>query len=103
MRKIIITTTVAIVLCISVSAQHVGIGVVDPAEKLDVNGNINLSGKIIANGVAGQEGQALITNSSGNMVWGDLSSYKNFVTFSTVGSGTWVVPAGVTKIYAEAW
>ena len=84
-------------------AQNVGIGVPIPSEKLDVNGNINLSGNIKANGIAGQNGQALLTNSSGIMVWADLSDYKNFVTFITVGSSTWTVPTGVTKIYAEIW
>lgn len=74
-----------------------------PTEKLDVNGNINLTGTIKTSGAAGQTGQALITNSSGNMVWADLTEYKNFVTFAFGTSATWVVPAGVTKIYVEAW
>ena len=85
------------------NAQNVGIGVPVPAEKLDVNGNINVSGTIKANGIAGQNGQALMTNSVGNMVWANLSEYKNFVTFTSGSSSTWVVPAGITKIYAEVW
>ena len=84
-------------------SQNVGISVPSPTEKLDVNGNINLTGTIKTSGAAGQTGQALITNSSGNMVWGNLTEYKNFVTFTSGTSATWIVPAGVTKIYAEAW
>lgn len=88
---------------VNATAQNVGIGVPVPAEKLDVNGNINVSGTIKANGTTGQNGQVLMTGSSGNLVWADLSDYKNFITFSSLGSGTWTVPAGVTKIYAEVW
>ncbi len=84
-------------------AQNVGINVPVPTEKLDVNGNINLTGTIKTSGAPGQTGQALMTNSSGNMVWGNLTEYKNFVTFITGTSATWTVPAGVTKIYVEAW
>jgi hypothetical protein len=88
---------------VNATAQNVGIGVPVPAEKLDVNGNINVSGTIKANGTTGQNGQVLMTSSSGNLVWADLSDYKNFITFSNFGPGTWTVPAGVTKIYAEVW
>ena len=84
-------------------AQNVGIGVPVPTEKLDISGNINLSGTIKTNGAAGQNGQALMTNSSGNMIWGDLTEYKNFITFSNITSSSWIVPAGVTKIYVEIW
>ena len=84
-------------------AQNVGIGVPIPTEKLDVNGNINLSGTIKTNGTAGQNGQGLVTNSTGNMVWADLCSYNNSITFSNLGSGTWIIPAGITRILAEVW
>ena len=83
-------------------SQNVGISVPSPTEKLDVNGNINLTGTIKTSGAAGQTGQALMTNSTGNMVWGDLTEYKNFVTFTVGTSSTWTVPAGVTKIYVVA-
>lgn len=83
-------------------AQNVGIGTPTPVERLDVNGNINVTGTIKANGVDGTAGQVLMKNSSGVLTWADMSEYKNFVTFGS-GSGTWTVPAGVTKIYVEAW
>lgn len=41
-------------------------------------------------------------NSSGVLIWGNPDEYKNFVTFAA-GSGSWTVPAGVTKIYVELW
>lgn len=79
-----------------------GVGTTTPVERLDVNGNINVTGTIKANGVDGTAGQVLMKNSSGVLTWADMSEYKNFVTFGS-GSGTWTVPAGVTKIFVEAW
>lgn len=35
------------------AAQNVGVGITNPAERLDVNGNINVTGTIKANGVDG--------------------------------------------------
>lgn len=40
-------------------------------------------------------------NSSGVLSWGDMSDYKNFAT--CLSSGSWTVPAGVTKIAVELW
>lgn len=101
------TKYLIVLICISVSsvlyAQNVGIGTTTPVEKLDISGNINLSGTIKTNGIDGLPNQVLMKNSSGNLVWGHLSEYKNFVTFTTVGYNTWIVPAGVTKILVEAW
>lgn len=81
---------------------RVGINDPTPSERLDVNGNMNITGIIKANGNAGQPNQVLMQNSSGNLVWGDLAdSYKNFDVFYIAGSGTWTVPANVTKILVE--
>jgi hypothetical protein len=84
-------------------AQNVGIGTASPTQKLDVNGNMNVSGNLRVNGVAGQAGQVLVTNSSGATGWGsvDAAEKKNFAGFS--GSQSWTVPAGVKKILIEAW
>lgn len=82
-------------------AQNVGVGTTTPAEKLDVNGNINVTGTIKANGVDGAANQVLMKNSGGTLVWGDMCEYKNVATFFV--NGSWIVPAGVTKILVEAW
>jgi hypothetical protein len=51
-------------------AQNVGIGNSSPAEKLDVTGNINVTGTIKANGVDGTPNQVLMKNNAGNLEWG---------------------------------
>jgi hypothetical protein len=83
-------------------SQNTGIGTTNPTEKLHVNGNINVSGTIKANGVDGTAGQVLMKNSSNALTWGTLCDYKNFVMLE-IGSGNWQVPAGVTKILVELW
>lgn len=84
-------------------AQNVGIGTAAPAEKLDVNGNINVTGTIKTNGVDGTPNQVLMKNSTGSLIWGDLCDYKNIATFTSGGTSSWTVPAGVTKVWVEAW
>lgn len=89
--------------CMLISfSQNTGIGTTNPQEKLDVNGNINVSGTIKANGVGGAVGQVLMKNSNNILTWGDMCDYKNFVTIG-FGSGNWQVPAGVSKIMVELW
>ena len=83
------------------TAQNVGIGNPAPAEKLDVNGNINLTGTIKANGVDGTANQVLMKNGSGVLQWGNICDFKNFLTFYS--SSTFTISAGVTKIMAELW
>jgi hypothetical protein len=84
-------------------AQNVGVGTITPVEKLDVNGNINVTGTIKANGVDGQPNQALMKNASGVFVWGDLCGYKDVALFTGSGTIPWTVPAGKTRILVEAW
>ncbi len=103
MKIKLISISLFIVAPLFVLAQNVGIGNSSPTEKLDVNGNINVAGTIKANGVDGSANQVLMKNSSGTFVWGDMCDYKNAVTFTTVGSGTWTVPAGVTMVRVEVW
>jgi hypothetical protein len=83
------------------TSQNVGINTATPTERLDVNGNINVTGSIKANGTDGLANQVLMKNATGSLVWGDLCSYKN-ATVLTI-SGTWNVPAGVTRILIEVW
>jgi hypothetical protein len=88
-------------VCSKLCAQNVGIGNTNPSEKLDVNGNVNISGTIKANGVDGQPNQVLMKNNTGSLAWGDLSQFKKAITF--LSNGSWTVPAGVTQIAVEAW
>jgi hypothetical protein len=88
---------------VKMNAQNVGVGTTTPVERLDVNGNINVTGTIKANGIDGTANQVLMKNGSGALSWGDLCNYKNYALFKATGSQTWIVPAGVTQILVEAW
>jgi hypothetical protein len=94
---------IVIISTLNLAAQNVGVNTTNPTERLDVNGNINVTGTIKANGVDGTANQVLTKNNSGVLAWGDLCNYKNVAAFTTTGSGTWIVPAGVTKILVEVW
>lgn len=88
-----------------IEAQNVGIGNPTPNEKLDVTGNINVTGTIKANGVDGAPNQVLMKNSSGNFSWGDIGNFKNIATFTdtTTTNIGWSVPANTPKIWVELW
>jgi hypothetical protein len=84
----------------------VGIRNSTPAYPLDVTGDINTTGALRVGGNAGAEGQVLRSNGNGTMAWSDVTEYKNFnrFLFTTTGAiQNWVVPAGVTRVKAEAW
>jgi hypothetical protein len=98
MKKIFLLLFISPIL---LEAQNVGIGNPSPTEKLDVNGNINLTGTIKANGVDGTAGQLLMKNSNGNLVWGDISNFKNMATYLSAGAFSWTVPDTVTSIIVE--
>lgn len=82
-------------------AQNTGIGTTNPQQKLDVNGNLNVSGNLLLNQNAGQAGQVLMTDGSGNSVWDFHGEFRNVVTYITNNSFT--VPSGVTRIMVECW
>lgn len=86
-------------------SQNVGVGNTNPQEKLDVTGNMRISGEIRPNGNSGQNGQILMNDGSGSMSWASFSDYKNQVSFTdtNVANINWVVPAGVSRVWVEAW
>jgi hypothetical protein len=53
---------------------RLGLGVIDPSEKIDLVGNIQLDGEIKPNGISGTAGQVLSSNGDGTMKWGDAGS-----------------------------
>lgn len=97
-----ILTVLILLLAQTIHAQNVGIGTTNPSEKLDVNGNINVSGTIKANGVDGTANQVLMKNGNG-LAWGDVSEFKNFKGFTNTTSAIWTVPSTVTKVLVEVW
>ncbi len=101
MKKIFITSFIFITNI--AFCQNVGVGTATPNEKLDVNGNINVTGTIKANGADGTPNQVLMKNNSGLLSWGDMCDFKNMVTFTAAASGSWTVPANVKRVWIEVW
>lgn len=98
--------------------QNVGIGTAIPASKLEIQGDFRLSSSpsnyvnfalpassqttsYILPINAGQNGQLLQTNGTGTLgwTWGDAGNWSNVYAYQT--SGTFTIPAGVTKIMVE--
>lgn len=86
---------------ISLYCQNVGINKLNPEQPLDVNGNLNVDGKILVNGVEGTTGQILQTISSGATAWVNSGNYTFVSAFTQ--NGTFTVPAGITRVLIEAW
>jgi len=83
-------------------SQNVGVGTSTPAHPLDVVGNINTTGNILVNGVAGSNGQVLTMNGN-TMQWMDKSRYNNWAIFASTGASSFAVPAGITEVLIEMW
>ena len=86
----------------SATSQNVGINKINPSEALDVNGNVNISGTLKANGLAGSSGQILMSTGAG-LSWGSAMGFKKCVQFYSAGTSSWTVPAGVAEIMVELW
>lgn len=89
-------------LLFGLNAQNVGIGTSKPTEKLDVNGNINLSGNLLINGASGLPGQVLAMD-GGTLRWMDKSRFKQSAIFRFPGPDIFTVPPGVREILIEMW
>ena len=74
-----------------------------PEERLEVEGDVRITGAIKANNVNGTPGQILTTGSDGNIAWTNPCSYNRFQSFPIAGTTTWKVPSGVTEIMIELW
>jgi hypothetical protein len=59
------------------SNGRLGLGIFNPSEKLDVNGNINLNGSIKVNGNPGTAGQVLTSNGVSPPNWTSVTSSNN--------------------------
>jgi hypothetical protein len=108
MQKLLCISMAVVMHSLPMAAQtgNVGIGKTKPAEKLDVNGNINVDGTIKVNGVDGTANQVLMKNAAGNLTWASLTDFKNFKMFEWVGNNvpqSFTIPAGVTKVAVELW
>lgn len=82
---------------------NTGLGVSNPAEKLAVNGNVDIMGEIKTNSMAGSAGQVLSPNGNGGMEWLDLCEFSNFRGFTSASTSNWTVPVDVDKICVEVW
>lgn len=82
---------------------NTGLGINSPNDKLAVGGDVNITGQIKTNGVAGTAGSVLVSNGNGTMSWADPGQYKNYASYPTPGFHSWTVPAGVTQIMVEVW
>lgn len=80
-----------------------GLGISNPDDKLEVNGDVNITGQIKADDQIGLPGQILTPNQNGGMNWIDPRGYDYFIDFWKTGSSDWTVPADVTEVMVEMW
>ena len=99
--KIFFCVVVLLSFYLMSQGQNVGINKSSPSQPLDVNGNLNVDGKIMVNNTAGIAGQVLTTNLAGATTWASVCDFKYEVNFTQ--NSTFTVPANVTRIMVEAW
>ena len=75
---------------ITIAAQNVGIGTSSPAQKLDVAGNIKLTGAIMPNGIAGTAGQVLTSAGAGAAATWESTAYTGAGRF-------WIIPTNNSR------
>lgn len=81
--------------------QNVGINNLNPQHPLDVNGNLNVDGNIILNGIGGQSGQIMTTSSDGSSIWASLGVFEYLLGITQ--NTSWIVPNNVDRIGVEMW
>ena len=81
---------------------NVGIGTTNPTEKLDVNGNVNITGQIRLNGDGGEPGNILSVGYDGNPVWSTAGQFTNYARYFDKNASV-TIPATVKKFMIEAW
>ncbi len=72
------------------TSGNVGIGVTNPTEKLDISGNLKISGAFMPNGNAGTSGQVLISQGTNNPpIWSSsISTLESDPIWTAAKSGT---------------
>jgi hypothetical protein len=107
MNRILLLFTICLFFK-STLAQNVGVGTSSPSQKLDVAGNLRVSGAIMPGGTAGASGQALVSNgpgqpptwenlayTGGGKFWVTLANSIRTGTQTPVGRGVnWVLNNG---------
>lgn len=76
---------VTFIFYLNVTAQNVGIGTTTPAQKLDVVGNLKVSGAIMPGGTSGTNGQVLTSNGAGVAPTWESVAYSG-------GGRFWIIP-----------
>ncbi len=89
MKKVAV---ILLALCVfkNTIAQNVGIGITIPTQKLDVVGNVKLSGALMPGGVAGTAGQVLTSNGA--------NTAPEWANTAYTGAGRfWIIPTNNTR------
>lgn len=89
MKKTLLSFS-ALIIYINIEAQNVGIGTATPTQKLDVVGNLNVTGAIMSSGQAGSPGQVLTSAGTGNAPTWANTAYAG-------GGRFWIIPANNTR------
>jgi len=85
------------------SNGRLGLGIFNPSEKLDVNGNINLNGSIKVNGNPGTAGQVLTSNGVSAPSWTSAPLSNNIKFGIEFVNGPGIIPGDYATISATKY